>query len=305
MPGLSTLRYKKHRTTGRVALFAIVLPRRAADTDRMVSQPDPLHCGACKDGTDPPFPFTMAFQPIVDVEAGRVFAYEALVRGSKGESAWTVLSQVSEANRYSFDQNCRVKAISLASKLGLKNTGALLSINFMPGAVYSPAACIKLTLNTARKFDFPLDRLMFEITEAEEVRDRQHLRAIAEEYVRWGFKMALDDFGAGYCGLNLLADIPIQVIKLDKELTSNLHQRPAAMVIVRAMVELSAKLGCDLIAEGVEALEEFSAIRACGVRLMQGYLLAKPAFEALPAFTLPRDVIPGALKMEPPAAVLR
>ena len=270
----------------------------------MVSQPDPLRCGACKDGTEPPFAFTMAFQPIIDVEAGRVFAYEALARGPKGEPAMTVLGQVSEANRYAFDQNCRVKAITLASKLALEHTGALLSINFMPGAIYSPAACIQLTLKTARKFGFPLDRLMFEITETEEVRDRQRLCAIAEEYSRWGFKMALDDFGAGYCGLNLLSDVPVHVIKLDRELICNLHQRPAAMTIVRAMVELSTKLGCELIAEGVETLEEFRAIRACGLRLMQGYLLARPAFEALPAFTLPWDLIPGELRTESPAVAL-
>src|ERR1700761_8836327 len=101
----------------------------------------PLACGACKEGVVEPFPFTMAFQPIVNVETGRVFAYEALVRGPGGDSAKAVLSQVTEANRYAFDQNCRVKAIVLASRLRLAETGAMLSINFMPGAVYSPSAC--------------------------------------------------------------------------------------------------------------------------------------------------------------------
>lgn len=244
-------------------------------------------CNACRKGINQPFAFSMAFQPIVDVMARQVFAYEALVRGLKGESAYSVLSQVTPENRYAFDQNCRVKAITLATKLGLAATGAWLSINFMPGAVYSPAACIQLTLKTAKQEGFPLDRLIFEITEGEEVVDRQHLRSIIEEYRRQGFAVALDDFGAGHSGMNLLADLPVNIIKLDGDLTRNLHQRPAACAIVRAMVGLAKTLGCRLIAEGVETREEFRALLECGVELMQGYLFAMPQFEGLPAIALP------------------
>jgi EAL domain-containing protein (putative c-di-GMP-specific phosphodiesterase class I) len=234
----------------------------------------------------------MAFQPIVDVEAGRIFAYEALVRGPRGESARSILDQINEANRYAFDQSCRVKAISLAAQLGFARTGARLSINFMPGAVYSAAACIQLTLKTAQIFKLPLDRLIFEITEAERVQDRQHLRNIVEEYRRFGFKLALDDFGAGFSGMNLLAEVPTDIIKLDMDLTRNLSQRPAALAIVKCMVGLATTLGSELVAEGVETVEEYHAIRSCGIRLMQGYLLARPAFEALQSFMLP--VAPGA-----------
>jgi EAL domain-containing protein (putative c-di-GMP-specific phosphodiesterase class I) len=231
----------------------------------------------------------MAFQPIVDLEASRVFAYEALVRGPKGEPAGSVLAQVTDENRYAFDQCCRVKAISLASRLRLAETGAMLSINFMPGAVYSPEACIQLTLKTARECQFPLQNLIFEITEAEEVRDRAHLQKIVDEYRKHGFRMALDDFGAGYCGLNLLADFTADIIKLDMELTRKLEQRPAALVIVRQMVALSRELGSTLIAEGIESWQEYDALRTQGVRFMQGHLFAKPELEALPAFCLPTD----------------
>ena len=253
----------------------------------MTTTPGQFACGACKDGVGPPFPFTMAFQPIVDVEAGKVFAYEALVRGPGGEGAGSILDQVTMENRYAFDQHCRVKAITLASHLHLTETGAMLSINFMPGAVYSPAACIQLTLKTAQQCGFPLQQLIFEITEAEEVNDRGHLRNIVNEYRRHGFKMALDDFGAGYSGLNLLADLPTDIIKLDMELTRKLDERPNAFAIVRQMVELSRVLGIAVIAEGIETLEEYAALRSCGIHLMQGYLLAKPELEALPTITLP------------------
>ena len=244
-------------------------------------------CSACKDGIDEPFPFSMAFQPIVDVVSERVWAYEALVRGIEGQSAKSILDQVTEENRYAFDQTCRVKAITLASRLGLEATGAMLSINFMPGAVYSPAACIKVTLNTARKVSFPLDKLIFEIVEVEKVVSYEHLLAIVQEYRNCGFQVALDDFGAGWCGLNLLADMPANIIKLDMELTRNLQDRPRALAIVRSIVELAHVLDTQIVAEGVETVEEFSVLRQLGVRLMQGYLLAKPAFERLPEFFLP------------------
>ena len=246
-------------------------------------------CGACKDGIDEPFPFSMAFQPIVDVEAGTVWAYEALVRGMEGQSAASVLAQVTEENRYAFDQSCRIKAITLASRLGLVDTGAMLSINFMPGAVYSPAACIKITLNTARKLSFPLDKLIFEIVEAEKVISHQHLLDIVQEYRNCGFQVALDDFGAGWCGLNLLADMPANVLKLDMALTRDLQDRPRAVAIVRSVVELCRALNTKIVAEGIETIEEFSMLRDLGVRLMQGYLFAKPAFERLPDFTIPME----------------
>ena len=244
-------------------------------------------CEGCRDGVAPPFPISMAFQPIVDVEAGAVYAYEALVRGVNREPAGQILAQVNADNRYAFDQSCRVKAIELASRLGLVETGAKLSINFMPGAVYSPAACIQLTLRTAAALSFPTRLLIFEITEAEEVVDRKHILNIVEEYRRQGFEVALDDLGSGYSGLNLLADLTPNLVKLDMDLIRDLDERPAAAKIVRKMVELCDGLGVAVVAEGVETVAEYCVLRRAGVRLMQGYLLAKPAFEALPGFTLP------------------
>lgn len=264
-----------------------------AEADKLTVMADPNACGACKDGLEPPFPFSMAFQPIVDVADGKIYAYEALVRGLGGESAGAILAQVTDANRYSFDQSCRVRAIELASRLGLAATGARLSINFMPGAVYSPASCIRLTLDTANRCGFPLDQLIFEITEAERVLSHAHLRGIVDEYRRHGFHIALDDLGAGYCGLNLLADVPPDIVKLDMDLTRDLHRRPAAQAIVDSMVKLAETLQCDLVAEGIETVEEFIRLRRSGIRLMQGYLFAKPAFEALPPFAIPAFDIPA------------
>jgi len=242
---------------------------------------------ACEEGVSEPFPFTMAFQPIVDVWSGGIYAYEALVRGPEGQSAAEVLARVNDENRYSFDQSCRVKAITLASRLKLAETGALLSINFLPRKIHDPADCIEQTLRTAREQSFPLDRLVFEIVEAEKTASPEHLLKVVQEYLNCGFQVALDDFGAGWSGLNLLAMLPASTIKIDMALTRNLDDRPRAQIVVKSVVELCRLLNMEVIAVGVETVDEYRILSELGIRLMQGYLFARPGFEQLPEFTVP------------------
>ena len=175
-------------------------------------------CAGCHDGTDFELPFTMAFQPIVDTLTGRPFAYEALLRGTDGAGAASILSQVTEENRYSFDQACRVKAIETALGAGLLETDARLFINFLPNAVYSAMACIQLTLRTAQATGLPIDRLIFEFTENEEMGSPEHVASIINTYKRIGFAIAIDDFGAGHSGLDMFARFMPDEIKLDMEL---------------------------------------------------------------------------------------
>jgi EAL domain-containing protein (putative c-di-GMP-specific phosphodiesterase class I) len=227
----------------------------------------------------------MAFQPIVDLETMEPFAYEALVRGLGGEPAGEVLGRVTSGNRYAFDQKCRVKAIETAVRIGILDTDARLSINFLPNAVYSPKACIQLTLKTAAVTGFPTDRLIFEFTENEEMADPAHVADIVRSYRQMGFGTALDDFGAGHAGLNLLARFQPEFIKLDMELIRGIEASLARRVIVDGVARMCRKLGITLIAEGVETEAELFALRDLGLRYVQGYLLARPAFEALPEIT--------------------
>jgi EAL domain-containing protein (putative c-di-GMP-specific phosphodiesterase class I) len=264
----------------------LLLPLENTKGNEMAA-PSAVGCGACKDGVKQPFSFSMAFQPIVNVDAGKIFAYEALVRGSNSDTTAEVMNRVTAENLYAFDQDCRVMAITLAAQLGLAESGAMLAINFIPGAVYSPAACIQLTLQTADKVGFPSGHIIFEFTENEKVHDIKHLHAIVDEYRQRGIKVALDDLGAAFSGLNILADLPVDIIKLDMALTHHLTERSAARAVVRSMVTLAKELDILLIAEGVETVETYTALRESGVSLMQGYLFAKPAFEMLPQFTLP------------------
>ena len=249
---------------------------------------DTASCSACKNGIDLPFSFTMAFQPIVDLARRRVWGYEALVRGPEGQSADWVLSQVTDENRYAFDQSCRVKAIELAAGLFQKDGSEILSINFMPKAVYVPATCIRTTIQAAERTGFPLHRIMFEFIEDEEFGDTSHIKAILADYSKRGLKTALDDFGAGYSGLALLTEFQTDFIKIDKALTRALDQSPARQAIVRGVTTMAKMLDITLIAEGIETVAEMRTIDAMGIRLQQGYLFARPELEVLPDVTWPR-----------------
>ncbi|MFT5643253.1 MAG: EAL domain-containing protein (putative c-di-GMP-specific phosphodiesterase class I) [Janthinobacterium sp.] len=189
-----------------------------------------------------------------------------------------MLSQVTPANRYLFDQACRVEAIRGAASLGMQE---LLSINFMPNAVYQPAACIRSTLQAARLYQFPIERIIFEVTEGEQIMDRPHLVNIFREYRRFGFRTAIDDFGAGYAGLNLLAEYQPHIVKIDMELVRGIDASKPKQAIIDGIVAICAALDVKVLAEGIETAAERDVLRAAGIDLMQGYLFCKPAFQAL------------------------
>lgn len=237
-------------------------------------------CEGCRDGADFEVPFSMAFQPIVDIASGDVFAQEALVRGVNGEGAYSVLSAVGPENRYAFDQQCRVRALELATKLDLARDGARLSINFMPNAVYEPRACIRLTLATAMRTGFPLSQIIFEFTEDERI-DTAHILNILRTYRDMGFKTAIDDFGAGYAGLSLLSKFTPDIVKLDMDLIRGIDGDPVRRKIVRHLKLMLEDLGVTVVCEGVETFDELAVLTELGVRYVQGYLLARPAFEAV------------------------
>ncbi|HET9625827.1 MAG TPA: EAL domain-containing protein [Kofleriaceae bacterium] len=238
-----------------------------------------LSCRECLSGAGLDFEFTMAFQPFVRSGTREVFGYEALVRGPNRESAAAILAKVDNSNRYRFDQACRVKAIQLAAELGLRGT---LSINFLPNAIYRPETCIRATLEAATELGFAKERLMFEVTEGEKVTDHAHLRSIFAEYRRQGFKTAIDDFGAGYAGLNLLAEFQPDYIKLDMGLTRNIGADPVRRAIVSGIVATCKTLEIGIVAEGVETADEYAFLRAQGIELFQGYLFARPGHASLP-----------------------
>ena len=234
-------------------------------------------CGRCDRALD--FVFTMAFQPLVDVRAAQVIGYESLVRGVNGESAGAILARVDQDNLYQFDQACRIRALELAHRLDMSG---VLSINFLPNAVYEPEACIQATLKKADEIGWPAERLAFEIVETEYVRDRAHLQNIVSAYHAMGFRTAIDDFGSGYANLDLLVDLMPTYLKIDRGLIAGVHRHERRAAAVESIVALARRLSIGVVAEGVETLDEARWLYAQGVDMHQGFLYARPAIEQLP-----------------------
>ena len=239
-------------------------------------------CAICRDGQHHPLDFTFAYQPIVDLASRSVYAHEALVRGGDGASAGSVLERIDDATRYHFDQACRVRAIDLACDLGLiARGGEKLSINFLPHAVYRPEVCIQTTLQAARRRGLDVGSVIFEVTEGDRIEDGPWFAEILREYKRQGFLTAIDDFGAGYAGLRLLADFQPDLIKLDMDLVRHVDQQRPRQAIARAVIRMAEQMGIRLVVEGVESAGERDFFLHEGVSLFQGYLFSRPVFRGL------------------------
>lgn len=222
--------------------------------------------------------FTMAFQPIYDIETGHIYAHEALVRSPAGGGAAEVIRNVTRHTRYSFDRRCRIKAIAMATALGLNTR---LSVNCMPNAVMDPDTCIHATLIAADHYGFDIRNLIFEISETEYLRDPKHLRAIIASYRKRGFLTAIDDFGAGFASLGALCDMQTDLIKLDMKLVRGIESDVRHQRIVRSIVGMCRELGTAIIVEGVETRPEFDFLRGLGITHFQGFYLGQPLLEGL------------------------
>ena len=228
--------------------------------------------------------YAYAFQPIVDMLAREVVSYEALVRGIHGEPAFEVLHRIEPRDLHRFDAASRVVALMQAAELGL---GCDLNLNFLPQSLLVSTDSIELTLAAADHCGIPIRRLVFEITEGEMIEDPAQFAHLINRYRARGLKLAIDDFGAGYSGLNLLAEFQPDQIKIDMALVRGIESDGPRQAIVRAIAGCCRDLGIDVIAEGVETVDEWRWFESEGVRLFQGYLFARPGFASLPPASFP------------------
>lgn len=268
-------------------------------------RPTASPCITCEPGERLARHLRVAFQPIVVSRRGgwSVFAYEALVRGTAGEPAGEVLGTLRRtADPHVVDLACRLAGVREAAALSLHRSEALLSLNVMPSATLNPETCLGATLAAARRFGFSPERLMFEITEAEQVRDTGRLRETVAAQRAHGVRIAIDDFGAGYAGLGLLVEVQPDVLKLDMHLLRGVDRDRVRARIVSAITAASQSMGITVIAEGIETAGELAALRDMGIRHFQGYLLARPALGALPVLvdTSVSDSLPTASDREQP-----
>jgi EAL domain-containing protein (putative c-di-GMP-specific phosphodiesterase class I) len=230
------------------------------------------------------FAASYAFQPIVDIAVGRVFSYEALIRGLGNEPAFQVLDQVPRDQLYQFDRDGRVAAIALAARLELE---CHLNLNFLPRSLLVIADSISSLVDAAALKQLPAERIILEVTESEVIADYAQFAELLNEYRARGLKVAIDDFGAGYSGLNLLADFQPDQVKIDMNLLRGIERHGPRQAIVRAVSQVCGDLGIDVIAEGVETVEEYLWLAGHGITLFQGYLFARPGFECFPSVHYP------------------
>jgi len=238
--------------------------------------------------------FSFAYQPIVDTDTGGLFAFEALVRGREGQSAASVINAIPADQLYRFDRDARILALELAASLGLDTR---LSLNFLPRSLEAFPDAITATLAAARRANVPFENVILEVTEGEAIRDTAGFAERMNAYRAQGVRFAIDDFGAGHSGLNLLADFQPDIVKLDMQLVRGVESKGPRQAIVRAVIQVCDDLGIDVIAEGVETEPEYRWFRRAGVRLFQGFYLARPQFETLKWSPLQTDH--GGLANEP------
>jgi len=223
---------------------------------------------------------TSHYQPIVHAKDTRkVYAYEALLRGLERDGSLVfpgkMLTLARDADMlFQLDLAARLSAVREAARLGLN---VPIFINFTPTAIYDPAFCLRSTVSAIQELGIPPGHVVFEIIESDHTPDANHLKSLIAYYRQAGFRVALDDLGAGYSPLNLIHQLRPDIMKLDMELIRGIHQDPYKASITEKLLELAQKLGILTVAEGIETPEELRWVREHGVDFVQGYLIAKPS----------------------------
>ncbi|MBN2858101.1 MAG: EAL domain-containing protein [Candidatus Delongbacteria bacterium] len=229
--------------------------------------------------------FTHAFQPIIDTDTGKIISYEVLLRGPHNEPPAFVFKEVDNDEMMEFDQKSRERAINLAAKMGLKCS---LNLNFTMGSMlFENGRYVEDTVRAAQENGLTAKQIVVEILESEIIDRSEEFSKVLSKLRRAGVTIAIDDFGSGYAGLNMLADILPDLIKLDIHLIQNIHQDGVRQSIIRAICSICFDLGIDILAEGVEKKEEYEFLKKQGIKIYQGWLFAKPGFESFPEISFP------------------
>lgn len=224
--------------------------------------------------------YTSHFQPIVSAaDTSLLFGHEALLRGLDGEGRPIPPGDMFRAARdsdlmFQLDLAARQSAIREAVRLGLS---ARIFINFAPNAIYDPLYCLRSTVATISESGVSPDRIVFEVTESEQVRDLKHLDGILAVYRKAGFQIALDDLGAGYSALNLIHRLKPDLVKLDMDLIRDVDRDDYKAAIAESLLALARRLNLTTVAEGVETQGELDWLRSHGADYVQGYLIAPPS----------------------------
>jgi EAL domain-containing protein (putative c-di-GMP-specific phosphodiesterase class I) len=223
---------------------------------------------------------TSHFQPIVSAQdPSHLFALESLMRGISKQGELVSPREVFGVSE-DLDLMCQVDMVARQNTIeamGRWQSNGKMFINFLPTCLDDPNYCLHCTIADIDEAGIPHDRVIFEITEIEKVKDIKRFKLLLDHYRQSGFQIALDDMGSGYSSLNMLHQLRPDFIKLDIELIRNVHQDQYKSLIAQKLLEVAQSLNVQTIAEGVESPGELDWAREHGANYVQGYLIAKPA----------------------------
>ncbi|EYE87225.1 hypothetical protein Q428_14470 [Fervidicella metallireducens AeB] len=218
------------------------------------------------------------FQPIFDVKNAKIIGYEALSRGPSGsilERPDELFDAAREHNMlWEIELLCRSLAIERASQRGLDK---FLFLNVDPRIIRDEKFKEGFTNKFVKSFNIEPQKIIFEITEKTAIEDYKAFKEVLDHYVRQGYKIAIDDTGAGYSGMRLITETKPQFIKLDMGLIRDIDKDSFKQAICRNLLTLSKITNMKLIAEGVETINEVNTLINIGVEYLQGYFLARPS----------------------------
>jgi EAL domain-containing protein (putative c-di-GMP-specific phosphodiesterase class I) len=216
------------------------------------------------------------YQPIVDLHGRRVVGFEALTRVGSGRfETIELLFKAAEANDllWSLERLCRRKALEGLPPIA---SDQLLFLNIEPDSIHDPQLAGGEFVELLTAAGLTPQQVVLELTEHSAVRDFVAFRRTLERFRALGFRLAMDDVGSGYSGLQAIAEIAPDYIKADMHLVRGLHASPIKRELIATIRRFSDSTGITLVAEGVECTEELEALMRVGVRCAQGYLFARP-----------------------------
>ncbi|WP_371376581.1 GGDEF domain-containing protein [Sporomusa aerivorans] len=221
------------------------------------------------------------YQPIVNLQSGRIMGYEALSRGPLGSPLHfpTQLFSTAILNKrlLALEQVCREAALKSIAALGVEQR---LFLNMNAEVVKDPEFRGGLTKALLIRHGLNPDQVTFEITERTAITDFASFTRSLNHYRQQGYSIAVDDAGAGYSSLEAIATLRPNYIKLDRSIVCNVDKDPLKQSMLDAMINLAAVIKSKIIAEGIENADELALLISKGVHYGQGYLLARPGFPA-------------------------
>lgn len=226
-----------------------------------------------------------ALQPIVDTSTGLISSLAALVRSPSGGTPQELFNTLRPDHLHIYDLKTKRHAFELAAAIGVGHTN--LSINLLPASLTNNEYSVDWLVEQITEQGLKPQQLIIEITEEEAISHFNDFHAALKKLRSAGISVAIDDFGAGYAGLAMLAKFQPEKLKIDRQIVTNIHTDGPRQAIVKAIVECCSSLGISIVAEGVESFNEWSWLRAAGVNLFQGFFFAKPKLNGVDAVNWP------------------